>query len=37
MTQLPDGNGKTLDLKYNPGSATCDPSIATAKNWTVLV
>lgn len=37
MEQLPDGNGKTLDLKYNPGSATCDPSIATAKNWTVLV
>lgn len=37
MTQLPDGNGKTLDLKYNPGSATCDPSIATAKNWTVLI
>ena len=37
MTQLPDGNGKTLDIQYNPGSTTCDTSIATAKNWTVLV
>lgn len=37
MEQLPPGNGKTLDLKYNPGSTTCDPTIATAKNWTVLV
>lgn len=37
MTQLPDGNGKTLDLKYNAGSLGCDPSIATAKNWTVLL
>lgn len=37
MTQLPNGNGKTLDIKYNPGSKTCDTSIATSKNWTVLV
>lgn len=37
MEQLPDGNGKTLDIKCNRGSLECDPSIATAKNWTVLV
>ena len=29
-------SGATLNIQHNPGSATCDPSIATAKGWTVL-
>jgi len=27
---------QTLYVRYNPGSLTCDTSIATAKNWTVI-
>ena len=30
------GGAQTIDIRFNPGSATCDPSIATAKGWTVL-
>ena len=26
----------TIDVRNNPGSATCDPSIATAKGYTVI-
>lgn len=37
MESLPDGNGKNLDIKNNPGTSSCDTSIATKKNWTVLV
>jgi len=28
---------QTIDARNNPGSATCDPTIATAKGYTVLV
>jgi hypothetical protein len=28
---------ETLDLRDNPGSATCDPTIGTAKGYTVLI
>ena len=31
------GGAQTLNIQNNPGSATCDPSIAEAKGWTVLV
>lgn len=37
FTNLGTASGsQTLDVRNNPGSATCDPSIATAKGWTVL-
>lgn len=28
---------QTIDARFNPGSATCDTSIATAKGWTVTI
>ena len=37
MTSVGTADGsQTLDLRNNPGSATCDVSIATNKNFTVL-
>lgn len=36
MTALPTVSGQTLTLTNNPGSTTCDTSIATGKGWTVL-
>ena len=37
FTNLGTASGsQTLDVRDNPGSATCNPSIATAKGWTVL-
>jgi hypothetical protein len=36
LTALPIVTGKTIDVRYCDGYATCDPSIATAKGWTVL-
>lgn len=36
MTALPVVVGKTLDIRYCDGYATCDKTIATAKGWTVL-
>lgn len=36
FTSLGDGTGETVTVTNNPGSATCDPTIATAKNWTVV-
>ena len=30
-------NGVMLDLRENPGAASCDPMIATAKGYTVIV
>lgn len=32
---LGPGTGKTVTVTGNPGAATCDKSIATAKGWTV--
>lgn len=32
---LPVLSGKTIIVTGNPGAATCDPTIATAKGWTV--
>lgn len=29
-------SSQTIDVRSNPGSAGCDPTIATAKGWTVL-
>jgi hypothetical protein len=38
FTELPvTTNIVTIDFRYNPGSATCDPSIATNKGYTVVV
>jgi len=37
FTQLPAVSSGTVDVSGNPGSATCTPSIATAKGWTVLI
>ena len=38
MSNLGTANGtQTLDIGGNPGSSTCDPSIATAKGWTVKI
>ncbi len=38
FTDLPVATATaTLDFRNNPGSATCDPTIATAKGYTVLV
>ena len=37
FTQLPiTTNVATLDVRNNPGAATCDPTIATAKGYTVI-
>lgn len=36
MTALPTVVGKQLDIRDNPGYATCTKTIATAKGWTVL-
>ena len=37
MTSVGTADGsQTLDLRNNPGSSTCDPTIATAKGFTVL-
>lgn len=37
FTQLPTTlKTVTIDVRYNPGSATCDPSIATSKGYTVI-
>lgn len=35
FTALPVLSGKTISINGNPGAATCDRSIATAKGWTV--
>jgi len=35
-TDLPVVAGKTITVTGNPGAATADSSIATAKNWTVI-
>lgn len=35
FTALPTVTGKTIVVKGNPGAATCTPTIATAKGWTV--
>lgn len=38
FTQLPSTTQTaTINVQSNPGSATCDPTIATAKGYTVLV
>ena len=37
FTALPVVVGKTINVNGNPGSATCTPSIATAKGWTVII
>jgi len=37
FTALPSVTGKTIVVKGNPGAATCTPTIATAKGWTVTV
>jgi hypothetical protein len=34
---LPTLTGKTIDVRDNPGTATCNTSIASAKGWTVTV
>lgn len=36
FTNLPIVTGKTITVTNNPGSATCTPSIAQAKGWTVV-
>ena len=37
MSNLGTADGvQTLNIRNSPGSSTCDPSIATAKGWTVL-
>ena len=37
FTQLPSTEKTvTIDVRSNPGTATCDPSIATAKGYTVI-
>jgi len=37
FTDLPTASyTATLDFQNNPGSATCDPTIATAKGYTVI-
>lgn len=36
FTNLPVvATSQTITVTYNPGAATCDPTIATAKGWTV--
>jgi len=36
FTALPTVTGKTVNVQYCTGAATCTPAIATAKGWTVL-
>jgi hypothetical protein len=36
FTGLGTGTGQTITVTGNPGAATCTPSIATAKGWTVV-
>lgn len=36
FTALPVVTGKTINVAGNPGSATCTPSIASLKGWTVI-
>ena len=35
MTNCATVTGKTMDLRNNPGTSTCDTTIATNKGWTV--
>lgn len=35
MTNCATVSGKTMDIRYNPGTADCDTTIATNKGWTV--
>lgn len=35
MTNCATVSGKTMDLRNNPGTSTCDTTIATNKGWTV--
>ena len=37
FTALPVVVGKTINVAGNPGSATCTPSIASLKGWTVII
>lgn len=37
FTALPTVTGKTINVAGNPGSATCTPSIASLKGWTVII
>jgi len=37
FTALPVVVGKTINVSGNPGSATCTPTIASLKGWTVIV
>jgi hypothetical protein len=37
FTALPVVTGKTINVAGNPGSATCTPTIASLKGWTVIV
>jgi hypothetical protein len=37
FTILPTVTGQTLTITGNPGTATCNTSIATAKGWTVVI
>lgn len=37
FTALPSVTAKSIDVRGNPGAATCDTSIATAKGWTVVI
>jgi hypothetical protein len=37
FTILPTVTGQTLTITGNPGTATCDTSIATAKGWSVVI
>jgi len=36
FTNAPTVSGQTMTVTGNPGAATCDTSIATAKGWTVV-
>jgi len=37
FTNLATVTGQTITITNNPGTATCDRAIATAKGWTVMV
>lgn len=37
FTALPVVVGKTINVSGNPGSATCTPTIASLKGWTVII
>ncbi len=37
FTALPVVTGKTINVAGNPGSATCTPTIASLKGWTVII